>query len=239
MWRPCPQSNVGIGLELSGLLLAAPDSPEWLAEFQRRGLPDTAWAHSGGGEGHRHYYYRRPEDCSIWRINKSGEYDIQTAGYAVAPPSVHRSGRKYTWVQPFPDNPGHLPFAPDWVVDLLVTAANRHRSRPAVASTGGAQEATLPDQYGLKWWNGDLVKTNPDGEVDRSATLYAIGGQLARGGTSATSIADALAERDATLGFNKYTSRPEEYQRIAEKVLADISAHSLRPVPMAPMGSAA
>lgn len=152
-----------------------PDSPEGLVKFLRRGLPDTAWAHSGRGEGHRHYYYRTPEGCTISHINKPGEYDIQTSGYAVAPPSVHRSGRKYIWVQGLPHSLEKLPFPTEWVVDLLTAAASRRQSQPAYAGTdganGGTQEPTLPDRYGMKWWNGELVKYKPGGEIDRSATL--------------------------------------------------------------------
>ncbi len=171
----------------------------------------------------------------IWRINKSGEYDIQTGGHAVAPPSLHRSGRRYTWLQAFPDSLEKLPFAPEWVLGLITTAANNRQARHVLTATGGKSTPTLPDHYAVKWWNGETVKRKPDGEIDRSATLWAIGGQLARGGTTQVCIAEALAERDIALGFGKYTDRPEEYQRIAEKVITDRAIHTLRPVPMAPM----
>ena len=91
---------------------------------------------------------------------------------------------------------------------------------------------------GLAYWHGEKVKRKPDGTTDRSATLYAVGGQLARGGTSWEGIVTALAERDIALGFSKYSGRRDrrEYERIADKVLSDLSVHTLRPVPMAPMG---
>ena len=84
-WRKWPNANIGIDLAKSGLLAIAPDSAAWLEEFQRRGLgKPLAAAMSGGGEGHMHFYYTRPKDCPIRRINRSGEYDIQTGGYLVA-----------------------------------------------------------------------------------------------------------------------------------------------------------
>lgn len=98
-WKRWPLANIAIDLERSGLLVVAPDSPGWLAEFVQRGLPPTLVAQSGGGEGHFHFYYRRPEGCPIHRINKSGEYDMQTGGYVVALPSLHQSGRLYQWVR--------------------------------------------------------------------------------------------------------------------------------------------
>jgi hypothetical protein len=99
-WRKWPLANIAIDLQRSGLLVIAPDSPKWLAECTRRGLPETPLvAQSGGGEGHYHFYYRRPPDCPvIHRINSPNEVDIQTGGYMVAPPSLHQSGRRYQWV---------------------------------------------------------------------------------------------------------------------------------------------
>jgi hypothetical protein len=67
-WKQWPLANLAIDLERSGLLAIAPDSPEWLIECIRRGLPETRLvARSGGGDGHFHFYYRRPEECPIGR----------------------------------------------------------------------------------------------------------------------------------------------------------------------------
>ena len=70
-WSRWPDANIGIDLERSELFVIAPDSVEWHEKFQKLGLPPTRTARSGGGEGHLHYYYRRPESCPIFRINKS------------------------------------------------------------------------------------------------------------------------------------------------------------------------
>ena len=97
-WTKWPNANIGIVLKRSGLFVIAPDSPEWLDRFAARGLTPTLVVKSGGGEGHFHYYYRRPPDAPIFRINRSSEYDIQSDGYMVAPPSRHASGRIYLWI---------------------------------------------------------------------------------------------------------------------------------------------
>ena len=239
MWQSFPAGNIGIVLEPSQLLIIGPDAPKWLAKFQHRGLPDTPWVQTGSGEGHRHYYYRRPVDCPIWRINRPGEYDIQTGGYAVAPPSLHHSGNRYTWQQPLPASFSDIPYAPQWAVDMLIEAADKKKQVNLLAAdVGGSETPLLPDVYGMKWWNGELVARNPDnGEIDRSGTLYSIGIQLARGGTSLAGIAQALLERDAALGFGKYSDRNDdrEYLRIAEKVVADRLAHPLRPANPGPL----
>jgi bifunctional DNA primase/polymerase-like protein len=86
-WLSLPAAGVGVALAPAGLLVIGPDSPAWLVEFERLGLPDTAVAESR--PGHRHYYYRRPAGCRLHRLCKSGEYDILTNGYVVAPPSIH------------------------------------------------------------------------------------------------------------------------------------------------------
>jgi hypothetical protein len=69
------------------------------------------------------------------------------------------------------------------------------------------------------------VKEKPEGGTDRSATLYAIGGYLARAGASERTIAEALKSRDVALGFRKYSERRDdtEYQRAAAKALEEAS----------------
>jgi|SRR5436190_13456940 len=96
-WSMWPHANVAIDLARSGLIDIAPDSLEWHAEFIARGLPDTLTFVSGGGGGHSHYLYARPSDVPLVRICESGKFDILTAGYAVVPPSLHASGRRYHW----------------------------------------------------------------------------------------------------------------------------------------------
>jgi hypothetical protein len=49
------------------------------------------------------------------------------------------------------------------------------------------------DPLGLEYWCGDRKTLMSTGEVDRSATLYAIGMHLAKAGASKGLIAKALA----------------------------------------------
>jgi hypothetical protein len=56
-WATWPTANIGIALAASRLVVVGPDSPDWLSEFEKRGLPPTFVVQTGGGHGHRHYYY--------------------------------------------------------------------------------------------------------------------------------------------------------------------------------------
>jgi hypothetical protein len=221
-WRRYPSANIAIDLHKSGLLGIGPDSPQWLARFQELGLPETLTARSGGGEGHRHFYYRRPEGCLIFRINRSGEYDLQSDGYFVAPPSIHPDGPAYTWLTPLV-YPGDLPEAPAWAVKML---EERVRERPApaprqVAASGGGPPVRLTGRA-LEWWEGSRYAALGDGGVDRSRTLFIIGLVLAGANATESAIAQALAERDITLGYWKYADRRDgqiRYSDIARKAM--------------------
>jgi hypothetical protein len=82
------------------------------------------------------------------------------------------------------------------------------------------------DEYGLAVWRGEkpALKEDSPGEVDRSATLFKIGGELAEAGATRKAIRDALADRDISLRYRKFSGRPDEraeleYRRIANKVV--------------------
>jgi len=232
---PSKVESPGIDLEKSGLILVGPDSIEWDTEFHRRGLALTATSSSGGGEGHNHYFYRRPEGCPIGRINKPGQYDIQSGGYAVAPPALHISGREYSWItSPWETD---IPEAPDWVVDMLIEGVERVPEEPITPVEGTNEPPVRLPGRGLDLWNGVLVVDKADGkikpasddvEVDRSNTEFYIAMELWQANATLTVIASALAERDITLGYLKYAERKNdlEYWRIAQKVSESRNGHS-------------
>jgi len=66
-------------------------------------------------------------------------------------------------------------------------------------------------------WNGEDAKYAAAGLVDRSASLLRIARVLYEAGMEPAGIVTALAERDATLGWEKYTGRRDaaaQYQAI-------------------------
>lgn len=117
-WQERPHANVGICLHKSGIVDVAPDSLESAATFKAKGLPATVCYTSGGGVGHWHTWYRLPKGGPVARACVPGQYDVMSEGNAVAPGSIHPSGRAYTLqtaLLPVED----LPPAPAWVIELL------------------------------------------------------------------------------------------------------------------------
>jgi hypothetical protein len=114
-WKATPNANVGISLDKSGLMDIAPDCTGWAEQFKVNGMPrtvlytsDSAW----------HTLYRLPAGGPVARVCIAKQYDIMSEGNAVAPGSIHPSGRAYelrTNLLPVED----LPPAPDWAIELL------------------------------------------------------------------------------------------------------------------------
>jgi P4 family phage/plasmid primase-like protien len=76
----------------------------------------------------------------------------------------------------------------------------------------------------LKVWRGENPKIKDTGEIDRSASLVKIGRVLFNAGVNRAVIVEALKERDATLGWGKYTNRrdnSERYDEIVDKLEAN------------------
>ncbi len=125
-----PTSNIGIALKQSGLIVVGPDSSKWLAEFEQLGLPATLVGQTGSGPDHRHYVYRLPPGGPIHRLCISGEYDVLSDGYVVAPPST--TAGPYTWLTPLRPV-SELPYAPAWAVEWLQAAVDKEAAKPAPA----------------------------------------------------------------------------------------------------------
>lgn len=224
-WAIWPQANIGVDLARAGLVDLAPDSVDWYAEFSARGMPSTLTFASGGGAGHEHHLYARTQDCPVYRLTETGQYDVLSAGYAVMPPSRHKSLQTYTWIKPrdmaqviaSPTTP-----QPEWATSML-----RAKQKPPtnlVTSTRepGAPPVTLRGEA-LDRWYGWVFDTNPEtGTLDRSYSLWRLAVVLLDAGCSPHFVADLLAERDATLGWTKFTARRDattRYQIIVDRAV--------------------
>ena len=89
---------------------------------------------------------------------------------------------------------------------------------PQVASTSDPKRISdePPVELGpgpLKVWCGEKPKLKDGGGVDRSGTLVKIGRVLFDAGATRPAIVAALAERDETLGYRKYTGRDDASSR--------------------------
>ena len=231
-WSACPEAGIGAALAPSGLIDIGPDSLVWRDTFRERGLPPTARFFSGGGPGHEHHLYRRPDDCPTLRVCKPEQYDILTDGILVLPPTRHARGLVRGWFGAaggLPDLHDGIAAAPSWVVELLRAEAARRASGASPAAGDGAPEGEGPPvrlgDRAHKWWIGEKTIMTPDGAVDRSASLWAIAGELLRAGASVPATARALAERDVALDWRCYSDRRDaagQYHAIAAKKWAEI-----------------
>lgn len=106
---------------VSGLVVVDIDTrhggEESLAELVRQHgpLPDTIEALTGGGG--RHVYFTHPGGTLNNRVGFVPGIDLRgDGGCIVAPPSVHPSGKRYTWVKGH--DPWHVKLAPmpEWLL---------------------------------------------------------------------------------------------------------------------------
>jgi Bifunctional DNA primase/polymerase, N-terminal/Primase C terminal 1 (PriCT-1) len=136
-WGTNPTYNVAIATgDISGIFVTDIDSVD--AELELRQLeaehgrlPATVEALSGRG---RHLYFNMPSTPVRNSASKVAPgIDIRgTGGYILSPPSIHPSGRAYTWSV---DTASAFADAPDW---LLAKIAER---------TSGNGEATPPAEW--------------------------------------------------------------------------------------------
>jgi hypothetical protein len=102
-WGKWPNANIGIVMgEVSGLIAIDVDGPHGVELLRRAkvSVPQTACVATGNGY---HAYYKHPGYPVPNRARllegpeKSGVDVRGDGGYVVAPPSVHGSGRVYSW----------------------------------------------------------------------------------------------------------------------------------------------
>ena len=102
-------ANIGIVTgAISQLIVVDIDSPEGLSYAQKNGLISPVYSTTGKG---RHYYFRHPGKEVGNTIKLLPGIDTRAdGGYVAAPPSIHPSGRRYTWGSAFLDSTRLPPF---------------------------------------------------------------------------------------------------------------------------------
>jgi len=115
-YEACPWMNIGIALGASGLVVVDVDprngGHETLAEVLavHGPLPETLTVKTGGGG--EHYYFLDPDrQYSSYLIGPGLEIKAGNA-LVVAPPSDHKSGTPYRWV----DYDTPISHPPEWIV---------------------------------------------------------------------------------------------------------------------------
>ncbi len=156
-------ANVGIVTgAISGLVVLDIDprhgGEQSLAQWEKvyESLPLTLEVRTGGGG--RHVYFKHPGDVIHNRVGIAPGIDLRgDGGCVVAPPSIHSSGKAYTWVSGH--EPGKVVLAelPGWLLRLL---------RSDAKSPGYSQEH----------WR-QLVRKGVD-EGERNNTIASLSGHL-------------------------------------------------------------
>jgi hypothetical protein len=149
-WREEPQCNVAIATGAVSKVFAVDiDGLDAEAELRKLesehgALPPTVEALTGKG---RHLYFRMP-DCDV--RNSASKLapgiDVRgSGGYVLAPPSVHPSGRLYSWSV---DSSNSFAAAPQWLLDKLTvpatpTSATEWRDLVADGADEGTRDCTV------------------------------------------------------------------------------------------------
>jgi hypothetical protein len=127
-WRLYPHANVGIRTGASsGLVVLDVDGEAGRlavrGQVAHHGRFDAVWVQTGSRGWHA--YFAHPGGSVPNSAGRLGVgLDVRgDGGYVVAPPSRHRSGGTYRWIDA--RGAGKLPLAPGWLLELAVLADQR------------------------------------------------------------------------------------------------------------------
>jgi Bifunctional DNA primase/polymerase, N-terminal/Primase C terminal 2 (PriCT-2)/Family of unknown function (DUF5906) len=103
-WTRYPKANIGIALgRISDMVVIDVDGApgretleKLLAQYNHVMAPFW-FVETGREDGGRHYYFRYPKDVTVKTRKVEGLEVRSDNAYVVAPPSVHYTGRVYTW----------------------------------------------------------------------------------------------------------------------------------------------
>jgi putative DNA primase/helicase len=164
-WSLGPSYNIGVATGAgSGVFVLDVDGGERAGEASLRALeaehgalPATVESITGGG---RHLWFKMPGrsvPCSVDRVGPG--LDVRGAGgYVVAPPSIHPSGRAYSWSV---DSGATFADAPAWLLE-----------RACLPTTNGDPDGkVLPAPVGD--WRDIVITGVGEGARDNSAARLA------------------------------------------------------------------
>lgn len=175
MFQSSPYSNVALAAGADSNFLALDlDSQKAIDEARRLGVPRT-WVYATG-KGEQHFFRYPTLRDGLYIANAvqiASGMDVRSdGGYSIVPPSVHYSGKQYSWLVA----PEQIPLAeaPEWFRDRLIikskTAAPDFNDEPT----------------------DEMI---PQGE--RNERLFKIGASLRAKGLSTEEIRLVLMERNA------------------------------------------
>lgn len=169
-WTRWPEAPIGVVPATSGHVVIDVDGEQGRETFDAHPgpFPPTACSISGREAGGFHLWYRVPPTAKAPRGRILGPgLELKAAGnLVVAPPSLHKSGRRYRWEVPPSRVPCQVP--PDWMLEDP-NAPNLRPVRPAQRRLPDGADATKEGAIRLRGIT-ETVATAPVG--NRHACLY-------------------------------------------------------------------
>jgi hypothetical protein len=165
-WRAVPDLNIAIATgPASGMWVLDVDGEDGETslrklEAEQGALPATVEVITGKG---RHLYFRAGEQVIRNSAKQVADgIDVRgDGGYVLCPPSIHPSGRAYSWSV---DSGNEFADAPDWLLELVSATKDGAKGKP------------------LEHWHQLLTHPLKNGE--RNSTLTSICGKLLHSGLS-------------------------------------------------------
>lgn len=187
-WFTLMDCNVGMVTgKISGVVVVDADGDEGINSVRSLGLERTLSSRTGGGGMHLFYSTNTPVQN---KVRVANGIDIRgDGGYVVLPPSLHRSGKVYHWLEPRPLEPFDAELfdklspsngngsngGPGWASDLLqgVTEGSRNVSAARLAGRYATLGLTLEEAWILMAaWNERNMP--PLDEVELNRTVNAV-----------------------------------------------------------------
>jgi putative DNA primase/helicase len=220
-WEQWPDANVGIATGVESGLVVVDIDPRHAGTLEALGDYLPTYTVRSGGNGW-HLYFRYPDGMTI-RNNASGKLgqgiDIRgNSGYVVAPPSVHASGERYTWLET-----GEIADLPEHLVARLQSTqptANKHR-----------EESTDPvtSERGRQWLERAVQRVCESGQ-GRNDTGFWLACQLRDAGiqqAEAEGLMAVYTDEVADAGDHTYT-REEALASLSQAYGAEAREPALR-----------
>lgn len=145
-FRRCPGAGIGIAMAPSGLCAVDIDPRNGGDLELRDRLPPTLTAATGGGG--LHLVYRVPAGATV-RASIGPGVDVKHRGYIAAEPSIHPSGKPYSWLD-FEVLEGETPGIADAPPELLqaATPARVPTAEPGASIAEGGRNQALTREAG-------------------------------------------------------------------------------------------
>lgn len=209
-WALWPDANIGIATSrISGFFVLDVDGEEGAESLRdveaRHGkLPDTIEQLTGGSG--RHLLFKMPPGTVKNKVALAPGLDVRgDGGYIVVAPSLHASGRRYTWE--VSSHPEDVPLAegPGW---LLALVTDSHKN------AGGKPQAKAGDEW-------QRLACTDAGSGERNHRLAAIVGHLLR-------RVNPYVARELALAWNQRRCKPPLTEGEVLAVVESIAGAELR-----------